>query len=32
MNGYVVVVDIGVFQGHDLMLWDDVIKFVSFDV
>ena len=32
MNEYIVVVDIGVFQGHDLMSRDVVIKFVSFDV
>ena len=32
MNGYVAVVDIGVFQGHDLMSWDVVITFVNFDV
>ena len=28
MNGYVVVVDIRVFQAHDLMSWDVVIKFI----
>ena len=32
MNGYVVVVESGVFQSHDLMSRDVVIKFVSFDV
>ena len=32
MNGYVAVVGIGVFQGHDLMSWDVVITFVNFDV
>ena len=32
MNEYVRVVDIGVFQAHDLMSWVVVIKLVSFDV
>ena len=32
MNGNIVVVDIGVFQGHDSMSLDVVVKFISFDV
>ena len=32
MNEYVVVVESGVLQSHDLMSRDVVIKFVSFDV